>query len=101
MHCACGELLPQAARLECGGVAFAVAVIADGQPTSGYGVATMRGVGARMLPQGGPRLLRLLHEPLLLRQRRSAPPPAGQRSRRGETCYGHVRRVIPARGTAT
>jgi len=50
MHSARGELLLQAARLERRGITFAVAVIADGQPTSGYGVATMRGVGARMLP---------------------------------------------------
>ena len=49
MHSARGELLLQAARLERQGIAFAVAVIADGQPTSGYGVATMRGVGARLL----------------------------------------------------
>ncbi len=50
MHSARGELLLQVARLERRGVTFAVAVIADGQPTSGYGVATMRGVGARLLP---------------------------------------------------
>ena len=50
MHSARGELLLQAARLEREGVTFAVAVIADGQPTSGYGVATMRGVGERLLP---------------------------------------------------
>jgi len=50
IHSARGELLLQAARLERRGVTFAVAVIADGQPTSGYGVATMRGVGARLLP---------------------------------------------------
>jgi hypothetical protein len=49
MHSAGGELLLQVARLERGGVVFAVAVIADGQPTSGYGVATMRGVGRRLL----------------------------------------------------
>ena len=49
MHSARGELLLQAARLERRGVVFAVAVIADGQPTSGYGVATMRGVGAHLL----------------------------------------------------
>jgi len=49
MHSARGELLLQAARLERHGITFAVAVIADGQPTSGYGVATMRGVGARLL----------------------------------------------------
>jgi len=50
MHSARGELLLQAARLERQGVTFAVAVIADGQPTSGYGVATVRGVGVRLLP---------------------------------------------------
>jgi hypothetical protein len=49
MHSARGELLLQAARLERPGITFAVAVIADGQPTSGYGVATMRGVGERLL----------------------------------------------------
>jgi len=49
MHSASGELLLQAARLERRGVTFAVAVIGDGQPTSGYGVATMRGVGERLL----------------------------------------------------
>jgi Beta-lactamase enzyme family len=49
MHSARGELLLQAARLERHGITFAVAVIADGQPTSGYGVATMRGVGERLL----------------------------------------------------
>jgi len=49
MHSARGELLLQAARLEGQGITFAVAVIADGQPTSGYGVATMRGVGERLL----------------------------------------------------
>jgi hypothetical protein len=49
MHSAHGELLLQAARLERHGVTFSVAVIADGQPTSGYGVATMRGVGERLL----------------------------------------------------
>jgi Beta-lactamase enzyme family len=49
MHSARGELLLQAARLERQGITFAVAVIADGQPTSGYGVATMRGVGERLL----------------------------------------------------
>lgn len=49
MHSASGELLLQAARLERPGLTFAVAVIADGQPTSGYGVATMRGVGEHLL----------------------------------------------------
>jgi hypothetical protein len=49
MHSARGELLLQAARLERRGTTFAVAVIADGQPGSGYGVATMRGVGERLL----------------------------------------------------
>jgi len=49
MHSARGELLLQVARLERQGITFAVAVIADGQPTSGYGVATMRGVGERLL----------------------------------------------------
>jgi len=49
MHSARGELLLQVARLERQGITFAVAVIADGQPTSGYGVATMRGVGKRLL----------------------------------------------------
>jgi hypothetical protein len=49
MHSVRGELLLQAARLERRGTTFAVAVIADGQPTSGYGVATMRGVGERLL----------------------------------------------------
>ena len=48
MHSARGELLLQVARLERPGITFAVAVIADGQPTSGYGVATMRGVGERL-----------------------------------------------------
>jgi hypothetical protein len=49
MHSARGELLLQVARLERQGITFTVAVIADGQPTSGYGVATMRGVGRRLL----------------------------------------------------
>lgn len=49
MHSARGELLLQVARLERQGITFAVAVIADGQPTSGYGVATMSGVGERLL----------------------------------------------------
>lgn len=49
MHSARGELLLQVARLERKGITFAVAVIADGQPTSGYGVATMSGVGERLL----------------------------------------------------
>jgi hypothetical protein len=49
MHSARGELLLQVARLERHGITFTVAVIADGQPTSGYGVATMRGVGERLL----------------------------------------------------
>jgi hypothetical protein len=49
IHSTRGELLLQVARLERSGVAFAVAVIADGQPTSGYGVATMYGVGVRLL----------------------------------------------------
>ena len=49
MHSASGELLLQVARLERDGIGFAVAVIADGQPSSAYGVATMRGVGERLL----------------------------------------------------
>ncbi len=52
MHSARGELLLQAARLERRGITLVVTVIADGQPTSGYGVATMLGVGERLLRQG-------------------------------------------------
>jgi beta-lactamase class A len=53
MHSARGELLLQAARLERGDTTLVVTVIADGQPTSGYGVATMLGVGERLLRRGG------------------------------------------------
>jgi hypothetical protein len=56
IHSPTGELLLQAARLERGGARWSVAVIADGQPTSQYGVQTMRGVGVRLVPgaEGAP-----------------------------------------------
>ncbi len=50
IHSPNGELLLQAVRLERDGARFAVAVMADGQPSSAYGVQTMLGVGTRLVP---------------------------------------------------
>jgi D-alanyl-D-alanine dipeptidase len=48
-----GRLVHQAARLESGRTAIALAVLTDGNPSHGYGTRTIRGV-ARILLRGGP-----------------------------------------------
>jgi beta-lactamase class A len=46
---ASGRLVHQAARLERGRTAIAIAVLTDGNPSHAYGVETVRGIGARLL----------------------------------------------------
>jgi hypothetical protein len=43
------NLVHQVARLEKGGVTFSMAVMTDGDPTEAYGIATIKGVAARLL----------------------------------------------------
>jgi hypothetical protein len=44
-----GRLVHQVARLEQGGVKFAVAIMTDGDPSQAYGIGTLRGVTQRLL----------------------------------------------------
>jgi hypothetical protein len=44
-----GQLVHQVARLEQPGRRFSLAVMTDGDPSMGYGIATIQGVAARLL----------------------------------------------------
>ncbi len=44
-----GQLVHQIARFERGPLRFSLAVMTDGDPSMGYGIATIRGVAARLL----------------------------------------------------
>lgn len=44
-----GQLVHQASRLESHGTTISIAVMTDGDPTMGYGIATIRGVTQRLL----------------------------------------------------
>jgi hypothetical protein len=44
-----GQLVHQVARLERGPLRFSLAVMTDGDPSMGYGIATIRGVARRLL----------------------------------------------------
>ena len=96
-----GQLVHEAALFERGGTRFALAVLTDGNPSHGYGTATLRGVAARLFGSrgaGGPQRAVRRHARTPARRPRGRAPPRARASRRpGLRAAAQPHRPPPAR----